>query len=219
MNDDSKIRYKLRALRRAKTWQLLVVLIPLLFVSATFLRLNNLGMVEKRDAVIKADKKGDKEEIKEKLVDLQRYVSSHMNTSLEKGEGVNLKNSYERDRQATIDAANKATNASNPNSSVYQKASIECRARWQGGVASFRNDYVKCVQERVQALSAGQVASGEIKLPPVGNYHYNFSSPLFSFDLAGISILLSSLIVIVIVFRMLAIFSLQALLKFRQKRR
>ncbi len=217
MNDDSQIRYKLRALRRAKTWQLVIVLIPLLFVSATFLRLNNLGMIERRDAVMGADKKGDKEVIKKKLVDLQHYISAHMNTSLDKG--IYLEESYKRDRAAAIEAATSATNTSNPNSAVYQQASIECRERFQGGVASFRNDYVQCVVARVQSLGEGQSASAELKLPTVDNYRYNFSSPLFSFDLAGISILISALLIGVIVFRTLAIVSLKTLLKYRQKHR
>ena len=217
MGDDSQIRYKLRALRRAKTWQLIVILIPLLFVSATFLRLNNLGMVERRDAVKAADKKGDTEAIKTKLTDLQHYVSTHMNASLDKG--IVLEDSYKRDRAAAIEAATNATNASNPSSSVYQQASVECRERFQGGVASFRNDYVQCVVARVQSLGQGQAASADLKLPVVGNYRYNFSSPLFSFDFAGISILICGLLVGVIVFRLLAIFLLQTVLKYRQKHR
>lgn len=217
MGDDSQIRYKLRALRRAKTWQLLVVLIPLLFVSATFLRLNNLGMIERRDAVKVADEKGNQQDIKKKLTDLQHYVSTHMNASLDKG--IVLENSYKRDRAAAIEAATNATNASNPNSSVYQQASVECRERFQGGTASFRNDYVQCVVARVQSLGQGQAASTDLKLPVSGNYRYNFSSPSFSFDFAGISILICGLLIGVIVFRLLAIFFLQTVLKYRQKHR
>lgn len=217
MGDDSQIRYKLRALRRAKTWQLIIILIPLLFVAATFLRLNNLGMVERRDAVMEADKKGDKNDMEKKILDLQHYVSSHMNTNLDKG--IYLEESYKRDRAAAIEAATSATNASNPNSAVYQQASIECRERFQGGVASFRNDYVQCVVERVRSLGQGQAASTELKLPTVDSYRHNFSSPLFSFDLAGISAFLCLLLIVVIVFRLLAILFLQTVLKFRQKHR
>lgn len=217
MGDDSQIRYKLRALRRAKTWQLVVVLIPLLFVAATFLRLNNLGMIERRDAVMEADKKGDKKQIENKLIDLQHYVSSHMNASLDKG--IYLEESYKRDRAAAIEAATSATNASNPNSAVYQRASVECRERFQGGVASFRNDYVQCVVERVRSLGEGMAASTELKLPTVDSYRHNFSSPLFSFDLAGISTILCLILVVIIISRLVAILFLQSILKFRQKRR
>lgn len=217
MGDDSQVRYKLRALRRAKTWQLLVILIPLLFVAATFLRLNNLGMVERRDAVMEADKKGDTKALEKKLLDLQHYVSSHMNTDLDKG--IYLEETYKRDRAAAIEAATNATNASNPNSAVYQQASVECRERFQGGVASFRNDYVQCVVERVRSLGQGQAASTDLKLPAVDSYHHNFSSPLFSFDLAGISVLLCLVLIAIILFRLIAILFLQAVLRFRQKHR
>ena len=38
-----------------KTWQLLVVLVPLLFVDATLLRMDHIRMTELRDAVLAAD--------------------------------------------------------------------------------------------------------------------------------------------------------------------
>lgn len=67
------------------------------FVAATFLRLNNIGMVQRREAVINADEQGNGDNIVERLYDLQRYVSAHMNTDL--GQGVYLEKSYNRDLQ------------------------------------------------------------------------------------------------------------------------
>ena len=54
------IKHYWQQLSRVKTWQLVVVALLLTIISATFLRLNNLGMVERRTAVIKADESGDK---------------------------------------------------------------------------------------------------------------------------------------------------------------
>ncbi|MEO5499326.1 MAG: hypothetical protein ABIR46_02415, partial [Candidatus Saccharimonadales bacterium] len=142
--DKSKYRRVLRRVQLLKTWQLVILLFLGVLLSATFLRLNNLEMVERRNAVIAADETGDKAAIQATVVDLQGYVSRHMNTNL--GNGFYLAKSYDRDRDAALANVNQSTN---PNSSVYQQASVECRQRFQGGRESFRNDYVQCVVDRV----------------------------------------------------------------------
>ncbi len=196
-------------LKRAKTWQLLLVVVLLLFIAATFLRLNNIGMIERRNAVYEADKQGDAVVIRQKLVELQKYVSSHMNTSL--GKGIYLKESYARDKEAAIAAV---ANAQNPQSEVYQKASIECRARFQGGTNSFRNDYVTCVQEAVANLPTDDQTAAF--LPDPASYHYNFSSPLVSFDIAGITTVIILLLTGVIVARLILLISIRLLLKYKK---
>lgn len=209
MFDRRQLKYRLQRLRQVKTWQLLVILFLMTLVAATLLRLNNLGMVERREAVIAADKNGDTQKTREALIELQRYVSGHMNTDL--GNGVYLETAYARDRDAAITAA---SDSSNPNSAVYQQAAIDCRARFQGGAESFRNDYVACVAERVGTLSQGQAASA-LKLPPVDNYRFDYVSPLLSFDLAGLAVVICGLIVFVIVTRLITLGVLRALLKHR----
>jgi hypothetical protein len=144
------LHHWLRNIQRLKVWQLLVLLIIASFISATLLRLNNIGMVERRQAVYAADEKGDSVEIRNALAELQRYVGSHMNTGLDKG--VYLQKSYDRAREAALATAG---TAANPNSAIYQQASIECRSRFVGGVQSFRNDYVQCVIEKVASLTQG----------------------------------------------------------------
>jgi hypothetical protein len=196
-------------LKKAKTWQLLLIVILLLFVAATFLRLNNIGMVERRNAVYEADKQGDKVLIQQRLVALQQYVSSHMNTSL--GQGIYLKESYARDREAAISAA---ANAQNPQSEVYQKASVECRARFQGGTNSFRNDYVTCVQEAVNNLSPEEQAATH--LPDPASYHYNFTSPIISFDTAGLATIFILFLTGVVTVRLLLLHSVRLLLKYKK---
>lgn len=203
------IRSKLQAV---KTWQLLVILLIAMLVAATLLRLNNLGMAERREAVIAADTAGDKTATKQALVDLQKYVSRHMNTDL--GKGVYLVSSYERDRDAALEAA---SNSTNPQSAVYQQASVECRARFQGGVDSFRNDYVQCVLERVAALSATSDPTAGITLPKADSYRYDFSSPSWTPDLAGLSVLFCVLVTAVIIGRLLALLALKLLIRHRYR--
>lgn len=71
MTDKRKVRSTLRFLQHAKTWQLFVVLILCGFVAATFLRLNNIGMIERRTAVIAADEAGDNAVTQQRLFALQ----------------------------------------------------------------------------------------------------------------------------------------------------
>ncbi len=199
-------------LKHMKTWQLLVMLMISVVLSASFLRLNNLEMIALRDAVLEADKQNDNALIQKRLADLQHFVSSHMNTSL--GNGIYLQEKYNRDRESALSAAEDGTN---PNAEVYKQASVECRARWQGGVASFRNDYVTCVQERVKSLGVTEDPNASVTLPKAEWYHYNFASALWSPDLAGISVALCVVLTSVIVLRLIGLIILRMLLKHRFK--
>jgi hypothetical protein len=196
-------------LKKAKTWQLVLLLILIGFITATFLRLNNIGMVERRDAVLAADKKLDKAEAKKTLTELQNYVSSHMNSDMDKG--IILSNIYQKDYNEAVTAA---ADAHNTSSDLYQKAAIDCRARFQGGTASFRNDYVTCVADAVSQLPSNQQSAN---LPHLENYHYNFSSPLISPDLAGFMTLLAFVLTFFILLRLILLYSLKLVIKRRAK--
>lgn len=189
-----------------QVWQLFLVLVLLVFVSATFLRMNNLGMVERRQAVLDADKAGDSGAVQRSLADLQGYVAAHMNTDL--GNGVYLQSSYDKAYDAALAGAADTTN---PNSAVYQQASIECRAKWQGGVASFRNDYVQCVVDRVSQLApqAQQTAN----LPTADDYRFDFVSPVWSPDFAGLFVALSVIVGMLIVIKSLTYLALRLVVR------
>lgn len=202
-----------KAVTQVKTWQLFVLLLIGIVLSLSFLRLNNLGMDARRTVVKQADKKADKEATRQGLVELQRYVSSHMNTSLGPN-GFYLEHQYNRDKESAL---NSATLDSNPNSAVYQQASIECRNRFQGGVSSFRNDYVACVAERVKTLSPSTDPASGLKLPKAENYRYDFASPKWSPDLAGFSVLFCVIVTSVIVIRIIVASILRLVLKHRFK--
>ncbi len=198
--------------RVIKTWQLVVLLLIGMFFSGSFLRLNSLKMDALRRDVIEADKSGNKEKIKESLISLQSYVSSHMNTSL--NSGVYLPEEYARAQEAAYAAASAATN---PNAAVYQQASIDCRSRFQGTVSSYRNDYVACVAERVRALGVGQDPSQVMREPKKEDYQYNFVSPLWSADLAGWSVLFCLIVTSVISIRFVSEIVVRMVLKHRYK--
>ncbi len=205
-----KLREHLRKINRVKTWQLIILLLMSSVVSVIFLRLNSLNMMELKHAVVEADETGSSEILKQSLVDLQEYVSGHMNTSL--GSGFYLVKSFERDRQA---AEQSLPSEINPNSTEYQAAELECRSNWRYNLESFREDYVKCVQDRVASLSAQANPATNVKLPSSDLYRVNFVSPLWSPDLAGFSVLLSVIIVVLIIVRTTGVIVLRIMLKRR----
>ena len=54
------LRNRLKQIQMVKTWQLVLIFLLMSFVSASLLRLNNVGMIERRDAVMTADQSCDK---------------------------------------------------------------------------------------------------------------------------------------------------------------
>lgn len=203
-----KIALYLKRLRGIKVWQLVVLLLLSALISATFLRLNSLNMSDLRKAVIAADQKGDASAIAKSVNQLGSYVSSHMNTDL--GDGFYLSASYDRVRQAAITAAADTTD---PSSKIYQQASVECQSA--SARAPFGGLYVPCVQSRVRDLGGPSNLESELKLPRYETYKVDFVSPLWSPDLAGISVAISAIILLMIVVRLTGVVALRLLLKRR----
>ena len=202
--DKGRIKKSIKDLQRVKTWQLIVLLVIAGFVSATFLRLNNIGMVERRDAVLSADKQGNEQILIERLYDLQRHVSSHMNTEL--GRGVYLESSYARDLESW--QANQYGD-SNPNGNIYKKAQEICAPRY----SSYSSAYLQCTtSELAKFPSAADPASSSSK-PRQEAYIHSFSSPLWSPDFAGWSVLVCAVIIGLIIVRFASLAILRLLLR------
>lgn len=166
------------------------------FLAATFLRLNNVGMIERREAVISADQKGDQEVIINRLYDLQSYVSSHMNTDL--GRGVYLEYSYKRDVQKAYDEASVQGN-------IYKKAQEVCMPRY----TSWSYAYIQCTLNELQKYPS----ANELKLPVSDSYLHSFTSPIWSPDFAGFSVLICVVILMIILLRATSVIILKILLK------
>lgn len=202
-----RLRRRLKRFQAVKTWQLVVILLLSTLVTATFFRLNSLNMAELRRAVVAADEKGDPAAIRTAIEALGAYVTAHMNTSL--GDGFYLTSSYERAREAAVQAA---ADTANPDSAAYQQASVECQS------ASARapyGGYVACVLARVKELGSSSTLVSELQLPRVELYKVNFVSPLWSLDPAGISVAISALILLIIIARITGVIILKLLLKRR----
>ena len=57
-----------------KTWQLILILVPLSFLAVTLLRLDHIRMTELRSAVLEADESEDDEKIVKALNELKNFT-------------------------------------------------------------------------------------------------------------------------------------------------
>lgn len=202
--DKRQVKRSINQLQRVKTWQLVVLLILACFISATFLRLNNIGMLERRNAVIKADEAGDEAVIINRLYDLQRHVSAHMNTDL--GRGVYLESSYNRDLQ---DWQAAQYGDQNPNGNIYKLAQEICAPRFSGYSAA----YLQCTTSELAKYPAAVNPGDGSGKPRQETYIHDFTSPVWSPDFAGWTIVLSGVIAALIVLRLISLGILQLLLR------
>ena len=210
MADKKRVKRSIKQLQRIKTWQLFILLLLTVLIAATFLRLNNIGMVERREAVLAADKAADSEALQNRLYDLQRYVSAHMNANPDR---VALEGLYQRDSQKAKEAA-QAAGTNNPNGNVYQKAADVCDPigkaqgwRWPDP------RYIACVDTELSKYPAANGPTQSIQLPNVNMYYHSFVSPMWSPDFAGWSVVACIIIILMILARIASLIVLRALLK------
>lgn len=159
--------------------------------SAFLLKANNEHMVQLRDAVYVADQKnGDTQTA---LQDLQQYVTSHMNTKMDSGPSsvyppIQLKYTYDRLIQARADKI--ATS----NTATYNEAQKYCEQ--QNATDFSGRNRVPCIEAYVEKQG--------VQLPPISDalYKFDFISPSWSPDLAGWSMVVTvlSLLLFVILF-------------------
>jgi hypothetical protein len=206
--DKRKLHHRLTVLKRVKTWQLIILLVVFGVGAAIMLRQNNLHMIELRNVVTKADENPEGD-TKTALINLQHYVSQHMNTSL--GNGIYLQETYQR---AYAAAVQQAVNTTNPQAKLYEQVEIECRPVYER-TKSFPA-YTLCAKEKLDTLAPNQDALANVKTPSADLYHYNFASPLISFDGAGILVILTGVTALVIAIRLVAYIVLKVLLHTRR---
>ena len=202
--DKRRARRSIKDLQRVKTWQLLILLILVGFLAATFLRLNNIGMIERRTAVINADESGDKENTIRRLYDLQHYVSAHMNTDL--GKGVYLESSYSRDYD-TWQAAQYGDQ--NPNGNIYKKAQEVCAPRF----STYSSGYLQCTTSELAKYPAAAGPGTSTGAPQAASYLHSYAAPIWSPDFAGWSVVACVVIMLMIVVRLISIGVLRLLLR------
>jgi hypothetical protein len=201
--DKKEVRRGIRRLQYLKTWQLVILLVLVGFIASTFLRLNNIGMVQRRDAVAQADKAGDVTAIQARLFDLQRYVSSHMNTTM--GD-IYLEHQYKRNTESAISIASGASGSSG---NIYKQAQDVCAPKFRG----YSQAYLQCTLDYLSQFTQSEDPVSKANLPKADAYRYSYVSPLWSPDFAGFSVLIWLLILLVLIGRLVALFTLKLMLK------
>ncbi len=167
----------LRKIKKIKAWHFLILTVISLIVSIFALRANNLEMANLRQALYVADK--NNLNVPQALDNLQKYVTSHMNTSLTNGNSsvyppIQLKYTYQR----LLNQQGQTLN--NNNSQIYTEAENYCQAKIPNG---FSGRYrVPCIEQ--------YISSHKLTVPniPASLYEFDFVSPSWSPDLAGWSL-------------------------------
>lgn len=191
MNGKRKLNYDYKRLKHIKLKYLLFLAVFFLVLGIIGLRQNYSHMVKLRTAVAIADEQNGNVELA--LRDLRQFVYNHMNTNISSGNvsikpPVQLKYRYERLTKA------EEARVSKFNESVKQRGEQICGKKFPAG--GFNSPRVACVAEYVRVNS--------IKDNPVPSdlYKFDFISPSWSPDLAGISLLLSLVFISALIVRL-----------------
>ncbi len=155
------------------------------------LRQNNLTAIRLRDEVLEVDKQNG--DIETALRHFREFVYSHMNTDLSTGSGIQqpiqLKYRYERlvaEEKARVEKANE---------SIYTSAQKYCERKYPGSFSG--GPRVPCIQD--------YVTKSGVREEPIADdlYKFDFASPRWSPDIAGISMVLAVISLVMFVIRFL----------------
>lgn len=158
-------------------------------------------MIERRTAVLNADKQGREDITRARLFALQRYSVEHMNAD---SGVVYLEHQYKRDTENAIRVASRQGN----NANINVKADQICKAQFGG----YSQAYVQCFANELAKYPSGMNAPEKAELPSAALYRHEFTSPVWSPDFAGFLTGVSGLIALLIVLRLISLAFLRALL-------
>ena len=209
-----KFKFRLKKLK-IQTWQLALILIPLLFLAATFLRLDHIKMTELRSAVLAADESGDETEISSSLSELAAFTRKNIVINIVDDNGEQkivfgtgpfyLEHSYLRAAEKALDEAEKQlTDDTNPNGNIFAAAMNVCKPQAiANGWAWNSPGYLDCMTGEINKYPSSENLTDQIsaKIPSTELYRKEFSSPLLAFSLSGITILLCLILIVVIFIR------------------
>lgn len=182
---------------------IIIGLIISIALSLFGLRSNNLKMIELRQAVYDADKAdGD---VETALINLRQFVFGHMNTDLRSSDNseppIQLVYRFNR----AIEAEQARVAALGSANQVYIDAQRHCENPSVSLMAR-----AQCMQEYVTANGQG---IPHINIPPKEFYTFDFASPLWSPDLAGISLIFAAFFTLLLLIRLIGGFFLNRFLK------
>ena len=202
---------------KIKTWQLFLILVPLLFLDATLLRMDHIRMTELRDAVLEADEAEDDELIMQTLDELKKFVFSNMVINIVEENGTQkitfgtgpfyLEYQYIRAANAALEEAkNKLSSDGNPNGNIYAMASDVCSPlAVQNGWSWNDSRFINCMLTEINKYPAANEIQDTIiaSLPSTELYRKNYASPVWAPTLTGFMILITVIVIVVIFIRVI----------------
>ncbi len=212
-----KLKDALLKFKAVRTWQLALILIPLIFVAATLLRLDHLKMSELRTAVLDADAAEDDAAIETSLRSLQEFVFSHIVINVVENNGIQsivfgtgpfyLEHQYLRAANAAIEASEaELANDANPNGNIYAAAQSVCRPlAIANGWAWNSPGYLDCWTTELAKYPTTDSLDTQLtaNIPSTELYRHNYASPIWAPSAAGWVILLCVVLFLVIVIRLI----------------
>ncbi|MEI6237040.1 MAG: hypothetical protein WCP03_00360 [Candidatus Saccharibacteria bacterium] len=174
---------------------IVILFIASLSITILSLRTNNLNMIKLRQTVFVADKQNA--DINTALNNLRKYVYSHMNTNLRTGNAtseppIQLVNQFNRD----IEAERQRIVAMGSADKVYVDAQTICEKQGVPIIAR-----AQCIQDYVTKNGKG---IPQLNLPAKEVYTFDFASPLWSPDIAGLSLIMTVFLGLMLVSRLIA---------------
>lgn len=205
MADTRQLHTLLRRIEQVKTWQLLILLLLCTMITLTFLRFTNINMVQRREAVLQADKQADSQALRNNLSALQRYSAEHMNTTRQP---LYLQDSYNRDAKKAIELQGSSEAV---NSGAIAHAVAICTSRHGG----YSPAYVQCVVSEQANIPGSSGVQKKLELPNENLYRHTFYSPLWTPDFTGYSVLVCLFLSLLIIVRLVSLVILKILVKQR----
>lgn len=228
------IRESLKSVKAVRTWQLFLLLLPLLFLTATLLRFDHLKMVDLRAAVIEADQIGDDAKTEAALTALKEFVFTHIVVNTTESNGVQsiifgtgpfyLEQQYRRDANAAIAAAeNTLIDDSNPNGNIYAAVAGICQPQaiangWQW----YSQGYLDCWTSELAKYPTAEELSPTLisaSIPSTELYRRDYASPLWSPTPAGFAVLACTILAVWITIRIVVWLVLRIALAFLSLRK
>lgn len=201
---------------KLKTWQLLIIIVLLLFVDATLLRIDHIRMTSLRDAVMAADEAEESDEsIAQKLTELKDFTFNNIVVNVVDDNGKQkitfgtgpfyLEHTYIRAANAALQEAEaRLSDDSNPNGNIYGKASEVCRAQAIANGWSWDNaNYINCMVNEINKYPAADEIQDKIAeaLPSTELYRHNYASPMWAPTFTGWAILITVVLIVIVIIR------------------
>lgn len=202
--------------RAVKTWQLILILILGLFLTATMLRFDHLKMVALKNQVLEADKEGDDQKISESLKELKKFTLSHTVINILEKNGKSeillgtgpfyLEKQYQRKASEEIQKLEKKLEgmSENPNGNVFAKAMAVCKPQAiRLGWAWNSPEYLNCMTGEIGKYPTQNKLENQFtaQIPPASLYRHNYASPFWTPAPAGILMAICLIILIIIMIR------------------